>query len=80
MTVRHHGMFEIHGADVYAWTRSWGLLPFSRPCSRCGMPLCTTIPIASRRLRGLAAPPCACGSDDAPYLFVAIDGSLDWRR
>ena len=60
----------IHGADPQRWARRWDLEQYTRPCSRCGAMLTTSIPFASGTLRGLKAPPCECGNERTPYCVV----------
>jgi hypothetical protein len=60
----------VHGVTVETWTKRYGVLPFSHPCSECGRMLTTTIPFAQGTLRGLAAPRCVCGNEATPYGLV----------
>lgn len=64
----------IQGVDPARWAARWGLIPFDVRC-RCGHPQRTSIPFAVGDVRGLVAPPCACGALP-PYCAVARDGSL----
>ncbi len=60
----------VYGISQESWTRRYGVLPFSHPCSQCGRMLTTTIPFAQGTLRGLAAPTCECGNESTPYAMV----------
>lgn len=62
---------DVYGISVEAWTRRWGVQPFTSPCYECGRPLTTTIPFVVGDLRGLRAPACVCGQDRAPYVVVS---------
>ena len=54
------------------WLRKWGVEPFTAPCTECGAPLTTTLPLAhSSGMRGLSAPRCGCGSTATPPYCVA---------
>lgn len=70
----------IHGALIGTtpasakWMRKWGVEPFTAPCTECGKPLTTTLPLAhASGMRGLSAPPCACGSKETPPFCIAWD-------
>lgn len=60
----------LYGVDPVRWARRWGLEPFTHPCSECGALLTTTLPFARDTLRGIIAPPCACGNTCTPYEVV----------
>ena len=60
----------IHGVTAEAWAKRHEITPYTGPCARCGATLTTSIPFASDQLRGLAAPPCACGNATGPYCVV----------
>lgn len=61
--------FYVHGVSAEAWARRYGITVFSHPCM-CGR-LCTiSLPFAQGVLRGLQAPPCACGNERTPYGLV----------
>lgn len=62
----------VPGASPAAWAKRFDILPFSHPCIDCGALRVTTIPFASGRFRGLAAPTCACGNDRGPYAVVLV--------
>lgn len=57
----------VHGATAEEWTRRFGIVPFSHPCYVCGRVLTTTLPFVQGALRGLQAPPCACGDVQTPF-------------
>jgi hypothetical protein len=57
------------------WAKRYGIEPFTTLCS-CGAEKVTSIPIASGKLRGLAAPRCLCGDPTNTYCIVAVDGDL----
>jgi hypothetical protein len=63
-----------HGADPVMWAKRWGIEPGSAPCYFCKAELSTTIPFAVGHLRGMMAPPCACGNANGPYCVVSADG------
>lgn len=58
------------GTTAEAWAARHDLEQYTRPCSRCGAMLTTSIPFASGQLRGLMAPVCACGNERTPYCVV----------
>lgn len=61
---------SVHGVDADAWAARHGIAPIEVECE-CGRAKRTTIPIARGALRGLASPPCPCGSQDrGPYCVV----------
>jgi hypothetical protein len=73
------GTFLLPLVDPDTWAKRHSILPFETPCTECGVPKVTSIPIASGRLRGLAAPLCSCGSESNTYCVVYIDGDiLEW--
>jgi hypothetical protein len=67
---------KFHGVDSKAWARRHGIEPATADCYHCGAELTTTIPIAcqveGKKLYGLIAPTCACGSEDTPYCIVGL--------
>lgn len=65
-----HPRLYVLGVTVAEWTARYGVEPFTHPCSDCGRTLTTTRPFMQGALRGLAAPPCVCGQDRAPYALV----------
>lgn len=60
----------VYGVTVEAWTKRYGVEPFSHPCSKCERMCTTTIPFAQGTFRGLASPPCECGNESTPYALV----------
>lgn len=60
----------VHGADPKAWAERHGIEPFVGECSDCGARAETTLPFMTADLRGLKAPPCACGNENTPYCVV----------
>jgi hypothetical protein len=60
----------VYGVSTEEWMRRYGVEPFTAPCQDCGTPLTTTIPFVEGTLRGLKAPRCVCGQDQAPYALV----------
>ena len=69
-----------HGITAEQWTKRYGVLPFSHPCSECNRMLTTTLPFTQGTLRGLAAPECECGNALTPYAMVrdpAVGDLLD---
>jgi hypothetical protein len=62
--------FIVHGVTAEAWSKRWGVSIFEHPCTSCGRPRRTTIPFAQGTLRGLMAPPCACGNIKGPFGLV----------
>lgn len=62
--------FIVHGVAAEAWAARWGIAIFTAPCSECGRPCTTTIPFVQGALRGLQAPPCACGNERTPFGLV----------
>lgn len=60
----------VYGITAAAWTARYGVEAFSYPCSECGRMCTTSIPFAQGTLRGLQAPPCACGNDRTPFGMV----------
>jgi hypothetical protein len=60
----------IHGITTKSWCARHDLEPYTRPCSRCGAGLTTTIPFAVGQMRGLMAPVCSCGNENTPYCVV----------
>jgi hypothetical protein len=74
----------VYGVTAEAWSKRYGMVPFTHPCFKCGAPATTTIPFARGTLRGLRAPLCACGHPTPPYVMVRdakhgdlLDGDLD---
>lgn len=73
----------VHGVTVEAWTKRWGLQPFSAPCYKCKRTCTTTLPFVQGTLIGLQAPPCECGHPTPPFSLMRnpkygdlFDGSL----
>lgn len=62
--------------DPATWAARYGIEPLRTECSECGAAKVTDIPIASGKLRGLAAKRCSCGSDSDSYCLVAVQGDL----
>lgn len=62
--------FYVHGVSAKAWSRRFGIEVFSHPCSECGRMCTTSLPFAQGQLRGLQAPPCACGNVKTPFGLV----------
>jgi hypothetical protein len=60
----------VYGITPEAWTKRFGVLAFSAPCSECGRNCTTSIPFAQGELRGLQSPPCECGNTRTPYALV----------
>lgn len=58
---------SVHGVDPRKWAERHGITPFAAKCTVCGRELVTTVPIAFKSWRGLAAPKCECGNEDTPY-------------
>lgn len=76
--MRVFGCLIAFGVDPVSWAKRFGIEPVTHPCGDCGAPKTSTIPIASRTLRGLASPPCACGNEEpTPYCLVAAPGEGD---
>ncbi len=73
MLSRVHFLRVVHGADWQRWARRFDIEPFSQRC-RCGHMQFTSIPFAVASIRGLIAPPCACGALP-PFCAVSIAGS-----
>lgn len=63
----------VHGMDAEKWAKRYDLEPFSHSCSKCGVMLTTTLPIALGQLRGLMAPRCDCGNQESPVYVVVRD-------
>ncbi len=64
----------VHGVDCLTWAARYKIMPFTHPCSDCGRPRTTSVPFACGPLRGLMAPPCACGTKSHCYCVVRADG------
>lgn len=60
----------VRGQTPERWAERYGIEPFTHPCDVCGAALTTSIPFAANTLRGLLAPPCACGNLNTPYCVV----------
>jgi hypothetical protein len=58
------------GANPTAWAARFEIEPFTAACRRCKRALTTSQPFAYGQLRGLLAPPCACGNKNTPYCVV----------
>jgi hypothetical protein len=66
--------FRVFGISAEAWTRKYGVVPYTRPCVDCGALRTTSLPFVQGGAHGLMAPTCACGnSDDAPYVVLLDD-------
>jgi hypothetical protein len=70
-------VFVAVNSDPKEWARRYDIEPFTHPCHCCGAELTTTIPIASRTLRGMSAPNCDCGNARPPICLVAAPGHDD---
>ena len=70
------GTFLMPQVEAESWAVRHSILPFETPCHACGAVKRTTIPIASGRLRGLAAEPCGCGDTSLTYCVVSVDGDI----
>ena len=68
--------FLMPQVEAESWVARHNNLPFEAPCHECGAVKRTTIPIASGRLRGLAAEPCGCGDTSLTYCVVSVDGDI----
>lgn len=68
--------FLMPQVDAKTWAARHGIMPFETTCHACGAVKRTTIPIASGRLRGLAAEACACGDDAKTYCVVSVTGDI----
>lgn len=68
----------LHGFDPVAWAKRWGIEVKPVACYHCGAMLELTLPFVRGTLRGLVAPPCACGghvgNSNPPYCEVRADG------
>lgn len=62
--------FLIYGISQEAWTKRWGVEPFTIACYACERPITTLIPFVQGTLRGLIAPVCVCGDPFPPYAIV----------
>ena len=62
--------FYVYGVTPEAWAKRYGIEVFSHPCFECGRVLTIAIPFAQGQLRGLQAPPCACGNERTPFGLV----------
>ena len=60
----------VYGVSAAEWTMRYGIEPFSSPCGDCGRILTTSLPFVEGVLRGLRAPACECGQDQAPYVLL----------
>ena len=67
--IRSAPRLYVIGVSAEAWTRRYGVVPFSFPCV-CGRMCTTTMPFAQGEYRGLQAPPCACGNALTPFAMV----------
>ncbi len=65
------------GVNPEKWARRFGLEPFTCPCQGCGSPRTTSVPFATKTLRGLVAPACKCGEKFNPYCAQAAPGTPD---
>jgi hypothetical protein len=70
MIILHSKRWLVYGISQEAWTRRFGVEPFSHPCSECGEVLTTSLPFVQGQMRGLSAPRCKCGNDHTPYAVV----------
>ncbi len=76
---RRRAWLFVHGLDPAKWARRFGIEPFAYPCSLCGALLTTSLPFLVGALRGLVAPPCACGNELTPYAVVTDPRQGDAR-
>ena len=61
--------------EAEEWAIKYGLEIKSCACQNCGVTLWTTIPFASKFLRGLIAPTCDdCGNESTPFTYIK------WKR
>ena len=87
MLALRENFLAVHGITAEHWAARYGIEPFSHPCHESGATLSTTAPFAVGQLRGLMAPPCACGNANTPYCLVRdprfgdlLDGLWPARR
>ncbi len=73
--VNRDRVLRVLGVTAEQWCARYGIEPFSVTCD-CGATRTTTIPWALGPQRGLIAPLCVCGTEDAPYCAVLIDRLL----
>ncbi len=52
------------------WAEKYNIEPIGEGCRNCGVHLWTTIPFATKGARGLVSPPCDCGNEKVPLVFV----------
>lgn len=64
----------VYGISTEAWCKRYGIDVYEAPCSNCGAIRRITQPFFFRKLRGLIAEFCPCGSDDRPYAVVSTTG------
>jgi hypothetical protein len=67
----------VFGVDAAAWATRYDIVPFTVACPDCGATQSTTITFVYRRLRGLVASSCGCGSESTPYCVVPAPDAGD---
>lgn len=75
--MNRNSFLRIYGISIERWAMRHDLELYTRPCSRCGALLETSIPFATGTFRGLVAPACECGNENTPYVLVRADGHGD---
>lgn len=74
MLLGRNRFVTLPGTDPVRWAARYGIRSYTGPCHACGAMLTTSLPFAHGSLRGLVAPPCACGNTSTPYCVVRVDG------
>ncbi len=73
----HNGMLRVHGANLEAFCRKYGLEPFEVECGNCpGVIIKVNIPALDKHMAALVCEPCKCGNTPGQYTSRSIDGDV----